>query len=513
MHHGSLATITENGIRFSSDLLTPLSIRNGTSVYAAYYPTPPQYNHSEIYHDFMITYVPFDCWLFSGRLRVWLKQQIPGGLQRFSDVLNSNGMSIISSEASRSGHRYATCTTTICVESLMRQYHNQSITLEKIADIKKEVEQRINNCLQDIETNCDSYLFSDNEALGLEKPVTGERLDSLSYFYERAVRAGYENLDDIRCKPWQFTCKSGVLCPTESTSLFMKTAIENSLPSRAFAEMNTREAHIRLAVIPTNSLQEFGWVVVNYQWRDPTIDGGTSDLPIECIPAPSNRSIVSEITEMISTEHNIWRFFTHVISRGKSFEEGSVEFFVRSLDRARNPTMKWDRFRQYLESVALRISGAKITKSSVTPIAFMRIFLSARTNSQQRTNLLDICTEVGSHYGMLRQDFRTVETYTRNVIPTVVTEIRNCHAMIQYYGNMENDPNNYDWLHAELLAAQVLDMPVVAIVEGDPPRDRIKTLGDKAVLKIPQNPSKEKITEAIQTALAEINNMRFNTSL
>jgi hypothetical protein len=178
MHHSSLATITEKGIRFSSDLLTPLSIRNGTPVWAAYYPRPQEYVTAETYHDLMMTAVPYDCWLFSGRFRVWLKQQVHGGLHHLINIFRDNGMSIIYSEASRSGHRYATCTTTVCVDSLMCEYnsHSSTFTPELIGEIKKRVSEKINQCVQDIEEKCQKFHFCDLDALGLEKPVMGERL-------------------------------------------------------------------------------------------------------------------------------------------------------------------------------------------------------------------------------------------------------------------------------------------------------------------------------------------------
>jgi hypothetical protein len=70
----------------------------------------------------------------------------------------------------------------------------------------------------------------------------GERLDSLSYFYEKISVSKQINAPNLYCKPWHFTCKDGLLSPGQETSSFMKTVMNDSLPSRAFAEINTREA-------------------------------------------------------------------------------------------------------------------------------------------------------------------------------------------------------------------------------------------------------------------------------
>jgi hypothetical protein len=505
MHQSSLATITENGIKFSVDILNPLSIREGTEVYGTYYPTPPKYGFSETYHDIVLTPIPYQCWPFSARFRIWLKQEVPSGLYAVTNIFKENGMSIISTDASRSGHRYATCTVTVCVTSLMHEYPDQIIDdIGRLAEIKKEMESRVKGCLDTLKEKCNKYLFSSQEALGLEDSAVGERLDALSYFYERTVIAKKEGKTDMHWKPWHFTYKKGVLMPGVQTSSFMRSGLSDALPSRAFAEMNTRDANIRLAIIRTNELREFGRVTFRYTWNAANDSCYRKDSKGEI---QSSCGIASNLNKIISQDYNIWRFLDYVNTMEPCFEEGNIEFFLK-----RNPAsnvLSWDLLRKRLESTRLEVPGVILKNINVSPISFMRVFLSTRTNIEKRRGLRSICTLVGSQYGMLEEDFRIVETYTRGVIPSVVKEIRNAHAMIQYYGNMENDPNNYDWLHAELLAAQVLDMPVVAIVEEGTLREKIKTLGDRAVLKIPKDPSDADVSEAISIALAEINNAHF----
>ncbi|MFN7204378.1 MAG: hypothetical protein ACK5YH_01345 [Pseudanabaena sp.] len=505
MHQSSLATITENGIKFSVDILNPLSIKEGTEVYGIYYPTPPGYQFNESYHDIVLTAVPYHCWPFAARFRIWLKHQVPGGLYALTQTFKDHGMSIISTEASRSGHRYATCTATVCIDSLMHEYPEQMLhDINAFNEIKDKIKERINNCLQDIKKRCNEYLFSSTEALGLENPAIGERLDALSYFYERTVNEKKEGKNEIYWRPWHFTYKKGVLKPGVQSSSFMRYALSDALPSRAFAEMNTRDANIRLVVIRTHELRQFGWVSLKYTWQIVSQENSNhrSNKPV----IHSSLGIASEINRLISEDYNIWRFLDYVNTMERCFEEGSMEFFLRKIvPHASN----WELLKKRLESAKLDVPGVIIKKVSVTPISFMRIFLSTRASIEKRRGLRSICASVGSQYGMLEEDFRIVETYTRGVIPSVVREIRDSHAMIQYYGCMESDPNNYDWLHAELLAAQVLDMPVVAIVEEGTPREKIKTLGDRAVLKISRDPSDETVSKAIEKALAEINNARF----
>lgn len=512
MHHSSLATITEKGIKFSTDLLTPLSIRDETPVWAAYYPTPEKYNLPEKYHDLMITAVPYDCWLFAGRFRVWLRQEIPGGLNELTDVFKRKEMSIIYSEASRSAHRYATCTITVCVDALMHEYsiHANSLTFEMIREIKNKVSARISDCVSHIEKCCSKFHFSDQEALGLEKPVKGERLDSLSYFYERINNSKINNKGNVYSKPWRFTCRDGILYPEAETTLFIKSVMGNSLPSRAFAELNTREAQLRLAVIPVSKLQSFGWVVVSYEWHNPNLNNFQRNPNNECSLNILNKDIVSEITKKISKRHNIWRFFTHVKLRNRDSEGGNLEFFVSLINQENDYAGQWDSLEKSLKSDFLEAEGAKITRVSVTPIAFKRIFVSTRTDFPMKDELLSICAEVGSKYGMLPEDFIMVETHVNPVIQTIVDAIHKCQAMIQYYGDISASTQN-DWLHAELLAAEVLRKPVVLIIEGqDTPREMIRTLGDKAPIKIPRTPTRQNITSAIEKALGELHKTRLD---
>jgi hypothetical protein len=290
----------------------------------------------------------------------------------------------------------------------------------------------------------------------------------------------------------------------------MKEIMDNSLPSRAFAEINTREAQLRLAIIPTNKLRSFAWIVVNYKWRDPHSENSQINSIDTCDPNPLNRNIASEVSKIISRRLNIWRFFTHIKVRERAVEEGSFEFFACLVNDAsaydsRTLEREWSNLRGSFTPHVLETQGAEIIKASVTPIAFKRVFLSIRTNDVKRKELLSTCAEIGSQYGMLHEDFRIVETYINPAVSTVVRELQNSHAMIQYYGNIANDRSNDDWLHAELLAAQVLELPVVTIVEGE---KTPRTSDGKSPIRISVNPSKEEVFSAIEKALREIHGIR-----
>jgi len=324
MHQSSLATITENGIKFSVDILNPLSIKEGTEVYGIYYPTPPGYQFNESYHDIVLTAVPYHCWPFAARFRIWLKHQVPGGLYALTQTFKDHGMSIISTEASRSGHRYATCTATVCIDSLMHEYPEQMLhDINAFNEIKDKIKERINNCLQDIKKRCNEYLFSSTEALGLENPAIGERLDALSYFYERTVNEKKEGKNEIYWRPWHFTYKKGVLKPGVQSSSFMRYALSDALPSRAFAEMNTRDANIRLVVIRTHELRQFGWVSLKYTWQIVSQENSNhrSNKPV----IHSSLGIASEINRLISEDYNIWRFLDYVNTMERCFEVFSKE--------------------------------------------------------------------------------------------------------------------------------------------------------------------------------------------
>jgi hypothetical protein len=349
--------------------------------------------------------------------------------------------------------------------------------------------------------------------LGLERPVMGERLDSLSYFFGKIAIAKQNNASNPYCKPWYFTCKNGLLDPSPETSIFMKEVMDNSLGSRAFAEINTREAQLRLAIIPKKKLRSFAWVVVSYEWRNPNLDNPQSNSLNTDDPNQLSRDIASEVSQIISGRLNIWRFFTHITTKQRSFEKGSFEFFACLINDSQYDHADLEQeWRSLKESFsALRTKGATIIKTSVSPLAFKRVFLSMRTNLTRRREIVTICSEVGSQYGMLPEDFRIVETYIHPAVPTVVREIQSSHAMIQYYGNTNNDSNtnngsnNDDWLHAELLAAQVLELPVVTIVEGE---KTPKTTDGKSPIRIPVNPSRDDVFSAIEKALREIHGIR-----
>src|SRR4051812_934441 len=110
MNHAGLGFVSTEGIIYlPQDLLKPLSVGLGCTLFGIYYPCPQRsgYEQLSIKYDFMLTPLPPKLWSKSARIILQLRQK-PGSLKIVADFFKQKRISIVHAESSRSGHRYGT---------------------------------------------------------------------------------------------------------------------------------------------------------------------------------------------------------------------------------------------------------------------------------------------------------------------------------------------------------------------------------------------------------------------
>lgn len=153
MNHSGLIRIHNGGFSLTNDLLYPISIRDGSSVWCVYYPNWHKDLYTKFKHDFMFSPVPYDLWPYAARIKLRLKHE-PGSLRAVSQSLKQKGLNILTSQCSRSGHRYATWSLIVDIETL-----HARMPLTRLA---REVDSFIDRLEQDlIREHGDGCLFKD----------------------------------------------------------------------------------------------------------------------------------------------------------------------------------------------------------------------------------------------------------------------------------------------------------------------------------------------------------------
>jgi hypothetical protein len=508
VHYSSLASITEAGVRLHSDLLTPLSIREGARAWAAFYPQPERSGYPRLFscHDIMLTPVPFECWPFAARFRFFLKQDVHGGLDSLIKALRKLGFSLICSEASRSGHRFATCTTTVSVDSVKSQFPGAKQMAGDIEEYNNAVSKAVFHAVSTLNRDCQDFLFFDTDALGLEEPIKAERLDSIGYFWAEIQKARQEDKFQPYSEPWCFTRKGIFLEPNDTTKEFMKMALNDSIPSRVFAEINTREAQMRLAVLPLSLLKSFAWVEVAYEHNKLDACASTGNGPK---PIP-----IEQITEVVSRSHNIWRYFLNIRALARGREDFSAEYFVNCINKepvSDNHSSSWNLLKSSIETLGShsQARGAQLITAKITPLSCKQIFLSLKMAHPRRDELRNICAEAGATHGIFDDDVVLVENYTDPVLRTVEKKIDECYAVIQYYDLSEIEARSnedYQWLIHEYAYARAKGKRIVRIFTQAAKNTLQKTSGDTSPITIKDRPSNAEIKDAMSRAMQELHN-------
>jgi len=332
MNHGGLAYIDENEIILPDSLLRPLSIYEDSRVFGLYYTPPldfrlPGYSNvrkrPEYHHDFVLTPVPFHLWPISGHLTIRLKHE-KQTLCKVSSILKENNVSILTTECTRSGHRYATWVITVYCESLIKQV--ESLTFNKENSYYQQTYAHLLRSIKAIKKKCSDVLFEDHLDPHLRNSVRWNPLYRLAYTYEIGRKRKRKSKgNELLNEPFHIKFSGGKL-RTEDSSLsqtLMRLESRNNMdfPTCAFAELDYEESTVRFVLIPKKKLKNFCEIRLDYQ--------SFSDNK-----AISTKGFIELIIRNSLRNLNLWRATQRVQQFDKGGEKGTIHFFAEGSYRA-----------------------------------------------------------------------------------------------------------------------------------------------------------------------------------
>jgi hypothetical protein len=563
MNYGLEIYVDRNRIRLTEDLLRPLSASSGTTLYGIHNPYDgkdelldiDKYSHSKAIHDFVITTVPFELWpsCIAGRLDI---KHEKGVLQKVLTAFKRYGLNILHLRCTRSGHHYTTVSFIAFLINRSKRLEKDDIDriiLEEVLERRdilteskpgakstpeqlksyaqnltkeaSQIKRDLLNCLgseKDIE-----YKQYINEEAG--KPESGAGLSAdlkdvlywdsafdrtpvgiwalknLAYFYSKSVNEKTQSkvtqFEAVVSADWSIAFK-------DPEKLAILTGMDRDLPSVGFASLDTETHIIRLAILSPIRLESFR--SVNLSFRFVASENRTFPL-----------GALHDLVSAVSKDWNVWRIYNRggrygPAAHGKhNFLTGQVNLIMEyETEFGSSMVPLDDEIRNMLQnSVGFDEFQVK-PPIEVKKLSSRKIFISIKGNNQleRASEILEICKEIGSEFGFLPDNVRTVIDYGVNSITQRVSEIiHDSSGLIQFLMS-DDSGSSFTWIESEFLLATDLGLPTVRIVD---PRLEGKNhfIRDKADISLPEFASSNRFRMAIRTAFQHIVNQISDTGV
>jgi hypothetical protein len=296
----------------------------------------------------------------------------------------------------------------------------------------------------------------------------------------------------------------------DAEKLATLTKLDLDLPSVGFASLDTDAHLIRLAILSPPHLESFRAVDIDFRF-------------IASDKRKSSIGALHDLAKAAAKDWNIWR----VYNRGGRYEPGRygrpgfsrgrisliMEYHFSNRDSA-VPSDEELRV-QIQRSIGLDFEEFELMEPiRIRRFTSRKIFISIKGDSQLErcSEVLEICKEIGSDFGFLPDNVRTVENFGVNSISEEVARtIEDSSGLIQFL--MSDDPqSSFTWLETELFHATTKGLPTIRIIDS-----RLQTetrfFQDKAAIFLPEFASNTRFRAAIKKAFQNIVDRISDTGL
>ena len=357
MIHGGLSYIDDDGsIAFPPELIEHALVQRGGSMYGVYYPRPhPQtialmqregeYKDVRMQHDLILTPIPVRRWPQSARITLFIRHQ-PEKIREVSRFLAERGVSIVQSESVRAAYRYEVWSFYVVIDEKEPSYRETRTDFQINGKYYKDTKTRLDEILKELRQRFgpdgDNVLFYDDkdDDLKREKAVEGRISTALHYFhYISTLGWRKRGVQLPNASPWwvyrffEFRyAGAGVMkpVPPEPFPTILKaeghrtkkepyeeavlgTEPMQLLPSVAYASLDTRYLHLRVAVIPEHLRKQFFELSISYRR----------------IGRPENsRGLVHFVTERLPAHYNIWNSIHRTLQSSVESETGQIVMLI-----------------------------------------------------------------------------------------------------------------------------------------------------------------------------------------
>lgn len=491
MNYSCIATIQKNGIYLHNNILDPLGASKRSPIWGLFYPN--QYPGRIGGKDIMLTPIPFEFWPCSARIKVRLKHEA-ATLAGLTGYLAERKIIVLSCSVSRSAHRYATAVMTIAFGDLVPS-GDDTMTPEARASVCQRTRETLERLLSEIHADLSGVCFSHNEPENLKESCWGAPLDALQYFWKKTIEQSLSGEKSMVLRVSRFTYVDKVIRPDGSGYELLEYLFhDNAKPTRGFAEADTADMNMRIALIDQPELSKFASVKIPYRWQRPQASNETSS------------GILADLAWRFGKNFELWRYSSEFKGLSGQMEIGQLNIVAQLVDDVKDDDVseRWSELEKKLSGPRFgpgcryQTEPIKLTRFSDT-----QIFLSSNFGDRFRF-IHDLCVKMGSEFGLTRDDWRVSDSRTTAARDSVARDIRRSQGMLQYYRRTEDGSQSYVWPEAEHLSAITWGIPVIVMKDEDVPDDVPRTNGGQPPVVVPSNASPEEREKAFADGIREL---------
>lgn len=505
MDHGRLAYVSSQQIRLHEDILRPLTISAGSTVFGLYYPKRSG-EGADVQHDLMLTPVPYESWPVSAAFTLFLKH-VPGTFATIATYLASISVNIIAAQCIRIGHHHSAWHLVVEFESHKPGEFSQYSAF-RYNRLVSQVQAQVKKLTKGIEKNC-------GDALQLEQPsfyrkaVRGWPLKALAFFYDHVESERTRSVDPRV----DGVCKDGHTVTFDNPKKFELSSLNKvatSFPTISFASLDSEASLIRVALLQKERLDRFRRLTVKYSLA-------------RTEPDTTSRGLLKNLSRCMADRNwNIWSLFDQTQESNPNYESGSVNLFAEYLSDD-GPDHEGISELKYELRTSPGAPEASITTVSIAKASPSRIFLSIKNKEAfpSHDRIVELCGKLASQIGILPGDIIVVYSGTpESLMREVSSKISECDGFLQYFGvpididsGQRGSPSTEAelmtassvWLNAEFFLASYLGIPSVRIVE-DSMQPYVAFEQDRHVQNVPDGTSHnpEALTEVLTKTLLDL---------
>lgn len=322
MNYGGLSLIEHSrGTRrmrllLPRDLLRTLSITDGSTLEGIFYPgrldDVSRRSHAPSW-DFAFSPVPYRLWPKVGRIRARLVNE-PGSIAAFAKLLADNGVSILHSEYSRSGYRFATWNFVVVFDVT-----TQDEDFDQTTTTYKPTVQLLKNLEKEIGGHKAPFLFAEKDDVQFRDSIDIWPLTTLSYFHHLSRDLKRRTEDAWLYEPFSLSCENGALYCNEFRfpAILGKLGLAQDNPLMCvYTDISTTDTVLRTALIPSSDESRFVEVIVDYD---------------RAAPPDTSRGFCAHIARMFPESMRIWNLTNYTSVNTPYSEIGGTRLLVENL--------------------------------------------------------------------------------------------------------------------------------------------------------------------------------------
>ena len=275
MNHYGIGSLHEDcTLTLPQDILRPISVETDVNVWGLYYPETLLEAERQFKDriDFVLSPLPYEMWPVSARIVVHTKHD-HDAFAAVAAFLNSRGVSILTSEASRSAHRYDTWSLIVAFDELADISPNEYSERDKAY---KPVLEEVSKLRSQIAAACGDYLHIEPSDVNLAEPIDVKVVHSMAYFHYVTKTSQFRTSKEKwhYHKPFKLRCEKGSrLVSNDGEFSAIVDTIDQRYkevrPCSVFAEAQPADMNLRVLLIPKAHEAEYFGVTLKYRRSGP----------------------------------------------------------------------------------------------------------------------------------------------------------------------------------------------------------------------------------------------------